>query len=407
MLCPLCHTPISPATGRTTPDFLAGGMRVTAYPWGVWYSRNLTPDPETGLGAGARRTSCARSGRGVTPDGRRLDPMAMPWPWFSRLTEDDARAVATYLRALPPVAEPRARGESTCRWPRRWVGSSSRSLGPGRRRVLGWQRRRRSRPAGRRAGAAVPARRGDGARLDSARTRGRRPAPRRPPPTRRPVVAPSPVAGRWRVPARGLGDAGRLAAPPVDESRAHDRWLFRGAPGLPADLDGAPVRWRSAASTWRRSRRAGSAIHRPRPSPGFPRAGRWPAGWRDAGGSTAAWCQPTSRRIPGTDPRCVRRRAPPGHARRCGTRRAAASLAGDAVGHQLPLVDRGPAGHARLPPGAAARAGRGTAPRSPHDRTIRLPTASTSGTPRAGIPDPSAGACRFPAIAVALSGLDR
>jgi cytochrome c553 len=40
----------------------------------------------------------------VARDGRRLDAMAMPWPWFSRLTPADATAIAAYLRALPPIA---------------------------------------------------------------------------------------------------------------------------------------------------------------------------------------------------------------------------------------------------------------------------------------------------------------
>jgi mono/diheme cytochrome c family protein len=105
MLCPLCHTPISPATGAyDTARFMAGGMRVSAYPWGVWYSRNLTPDADTGLGRWSDAEIVAAVTRGVARDGRRLDPMAMPWPWFSRLTASDAAAIATYLRALPPVA---------------------------------------------------------------------------------------------------------------------------------------------------------------------------------------------------------------------------------------------------------------------------------------------------------------
>lgn len=112
MLCPLCHTPIGADDGAyDTRHFLAGGMRVSAYPWGVWYSRNLTPDPDTGLGRWTEADVVRAVRTGVTPDGRRLDPMAMPWPWFSRLSDDDARAVATYLRALPAVrnAVPEAR----------------------------------------------------------------------------------------------------------------------------------------------------------------------------------------------------------------------------------------------------------------------------------------------------------
>src|SRR5216117_1470828 len=50
-MCGLCHTPIS-RTGIYRGDdfYLAGGMRVGAYPHGVFVSRNLTGDPDTGLG---------------------------------------------------------------------------------------------------------------------------------------------------------------------------------------------------------------------------------------------------------------------------------------------------------------------------------------------------------------------
>ena len=75
MLCPLCHTPISADDGAyDTRYFLAGGMRVTAYPWGVWYSRNLTPDQETGLGSWSEADIVRAIRTGATPDGRRLDP---------------------------------------------------------------------------------------------------------------------------------------------------------------------------------------------------------------------------------------------------------------------------------------------------------------------------------------------
>lgn len=112
MLCALCHTPISAEDGAYDPRFfLAGGMRVSAYPWGVWYSRNLTPDRDTGLGQWSEAEIVTAITRGIARDGRRLDPMAMPWPWFSRLTPEDAHAIATYLKALPAtrneVPEPR------------------------------------------------------------------------------------------------------------------------------------------------------------------------------------------------------------------------------------------------------------------------------------------------------------
>jgi mono/diheme cytochrome c family protein len=104
MACALCHTPIADRDGAYDARFfLAGGMRVSAYPWGVWYSRNLTPDAETGLGQWSEADVVTAITRGIARDGRRLDPLAMPWPWFARLTPDDARAIAIYLKALPPV----------------------------------------------------------------------------------------------------------------------------------------------------------------------------------------------------------------------------------------------------------------------------------------------------------------
>ena len=52
-MCGLCHTQID-RTGIYRDDrYLAGGMRVVAYPHAVFVSRNLTSDTETGLG---RRT---------------------------------------------------------------------------------------------------------------------------------------------------------------------------------------------------------------------------------------------------------------------------------------------------------------------------------------------------------------
>lgn len=127
MLCPLCHTPISAETGAYDTDkFLAGGMRVSAYPWGVWYSRNLTSDAATGLGAWSEADIVAAVTRGLTPDGRRLDPMAMPWPWFSQLAPQDARAVAAYLKALPP--NPNAVPAATRPWLVEQVGGKALAL---------------------------------------------------------------------------------------------------------------------------------------------------------------------------------------------------------------------------------------------------------------------------------------
>ena len=79
---------------------LSGGLRIELKPLGAVYSKNLTPDTETGIG----RYSDAQVARmmrwGVRPDGRAsLYPM-MP---FGDMSEDDLVAIISYLRAQPPV----------------------------------------------------------------------------------------------------------------------------------------------------------------------------------------------------------------------------------------------------------------------------------------------------------------
>jgi mono/diheme cytochrome c family protein len=102
-MCGLCHTQINPTGIYRGDDFyLAGGMRVGAYPQGVFVSRNLTGDVETGLGrwSEAEIAKAIREGRAR---GRLLNIWGMPWMFLHRLTDADARAIATFLKTLPPV----------------------------------------------------------------------------------------------------------------------------------------------------------------------------------------------------------------------------------------------------------------------------------------------------------------
>jgi mono/diheme cytochrome c family protein len=102
-MCGLCHTQAN-RTGiyRGDERYLAGGVRVGAYPHGVFVSRNLTSDPETGLGrwTEADVVNAVRNGRTPT---RLLSLWAMPWFYLHYLTNTDATAVARYLKTLPPV----------------------------------------------------------------------------------------------------------------------------------------------------------------------------------------------------------------------------------------------------------------------------------------------------------------
>ena len=69
---------------------------------GIFYPPNLTPDPETGLGRWSEQDIVTALHTGFRPDGRQLAPI-MPWRAYAHLTQDDALAIAAYLRSLPPV----------------------------------------------------------------------------------------------------------------------------------------------------------------------------------------------------------------------------------------------------------------------------------------------------------------
>jgi hypothetical protein len=74
-----------------------------AGPWGVSFSRNLTPDQATGLGSWteAMFIQTIRDGK-HQGTGRPLLP-PMPWQEYRNLTDDDLRAIWAYLQSLPAV----------------------------------------------------------------------------------------------------------------------------------------------------------------------------------------------------------------------------------------------------------------------------------------------------------------
>jgi mono/diheme cytochrome c family protein len=102
MPCVDCHTP---GTLWGAPDqtrAYSGSEMAWVGPWGAVYASNLTPDPETGLGKWTVEQIATAIRTGNRPDGRQLSP-AMPWMSLANLTEEDALALATALKALPPV----------------------------------------------------------------------------------------------------------------------------------------------------------------------------------------------------------------------------------------------------------------------------------------------------------------
>jgi mono/diheme cytochrome c family protein len=79
---------------------------LTAYvgAWGITYSANLTPDSATGIGAWTEEQfiQTLRTGKHLG-NGRDLMP-PMPWNFIGKLSDDDLRAVFTYLNSLKAVS---------------------------------------------------------------------------------------------------------------------------------------------------------------------------------------------------------------------------------------------------------------------------------------------------------------
>jgi mono/diheme cytochrome c family protein len=77
-----------------------------AGPWGVSFTRNLTPDTATGLGSWTESMfiKTLRDGK-HQGEGRPLLP-PMPWQMYAQMTDDDLKAVFAYLRSIPAINNP-------------------------------------------------------------------------------------------------------------------------------------------------------------------------------------------------------------------------------------------------------------------------------------------------------------
>jgi hypothetical protein len=64
--------------------------------------RNITPDPETGIGDWTDGEIARAIREGVSRDGEALFPI-MPWFMYTGMSDEDVAAVIAYLRAQPPV----------------------------------------------------------------------------------------------------------------------------------------------------------------------------------------------------------------------------------------------------------------------------------------------------------------
>ena len=95
--CVGCHTV---AGGKP----FAGGL-VLATPFGGIPVPNITADKATGIGKWSDDDFYRAMHEGVRPDGTYLYP-AFPFPWYTKVTRDDALAIKAYLFSLPPENAP-------------------------------------------------------------------------------------------------------------------------------------------------------------------------------------------------------------------------------------------------------------------------------------------------------------
>ena len=80
-------------------------MTAWAGPWGISFAANLTPDKETGIGEWSEEEITMFMLDGMLPDGDYAGGAMSDVIDHNtaHLTEDDRRAIAKYLKSLPPI----------------------------------------------------------------------------------------------------------------------------------------------------------------------------------------------------------------------------------------------------------------------------------------------------------------
>ena len=94
--CISCHT-----GDEEGDDSLAGGHALES-PFGVFYSPNITPDEETGIGGWSDEDFLNAFWEGENPDGDHYFP-SFPYTSYTGMSREDLLALKAYLFSLDPV----------------------------------------------------------------------------------------------------------------------------------------------------------------------------------------------------------------------------------------------------------------------------------------------------------------
>jgi len=102
--CYGCHTDADwtkrgapPVSGREGSGHI---WSTEGLPWLV--SPNITPDKETGIGNWSDDALARAIREGIGHDGRALFPK-MPYPDYSRMSDEDLASIIAYVRSMPPI----------------------------------------------------------------------------------------------------------------------------------------------------------------------------------------------------------------------------------------------------------------------------------------------------------------
>ena len=94
--CISCHTNVK--DGK--PAF--SGTFALKTPLGTFYSPNITPDKETGIGNWTEQDFIRALKEGRDPQGHNYLPV-FPFVYFSKMSENDMKALYAYFMSIPPV----------------------------------------------------------------------------------------------------------------------------------------------------------------------------------------------------------------------------------------------------------------------------------------------------------------
>lgn len=106
MQCSHCHWTPDKTMAPAGPDkMFSGGLKMEFPPGsGVVFARNITSDPETGIGTWTEDQVFTVLKTMTKPDGKQIrGPMLLTQSGWSALEDRDLHAVAAFIKALPPI----------------------------------------------------------------------------------------------------------------------------------------------------------------------------------------------------------------------------------------------------------------------------------------------------------------